>query len=147
MADSSRDPRCKVGVSGWREEAPIVLRCCCCWWLSGRDISSLLLLLLLFPLSSCLLRSLPLLPVIHEECERQGEAHDDECVNKAVIVVIPWIMRCVSAGHGVVVDIVIQPIVIKEAIILNEIIDPLAEGPVFLRFYRTKSVNLIVTYQ
>lgn len=126
MTYPSRSPLREIGVARGREQASIVLRCGCCHpRYCGSGIASLLLLLLLV--------SLALLSVVNKERERQGEAHDDECIHEAVVI-ISRVVRRVSTGHGVVIDVVVQTVVVKVAIILNEIVDPFAQGPVLLCF-------------
>lgn len=140
MTYSSCSPLRKVWIARWWEKTSIILRCCGCrrWWNSSH-----IAFLLLVSLSSCLLRSLPLLPVVNKKCERQREAHNDECVNEAVVVLFSRIVRRVSAWHGVVVNIVVQPIVVEVAIILDEVVDPFTKGPVLLCFYYVGRVSTL----
>lgn len=96
-------------------------------------LSCALLLLLLFPLPPRLLSPLPVLPVVDDERKRHGQRHYDQCVYEPVVLRARIVWR-VASRHGVVVDVVVHDVVVEEALILNEVIDPFAEGPVLAIF-------------
>lgn len=127
MPHSPSCPICEVWIPWRREETPVVLRWCS--WSCCSRVASLLLL----PLAPGLFTPFTLLSVVDKEGKRKRQAHDDDRVYEAVIVSFACIVRCIAAGHGIVVVIIVQPVVVVE-VILDEIVDPLTERPVFLGF-------------
>lgn len=133
----------EIWVSRRREETTIVLG-----WRGRRptktnNASSLLLLLSLSPSLFC---TLSLLSVIDKEGKRQGQSHDDHRVDKAIIILVRAIMRRISTWHSVIIVIIVQSIVVVE-IVLDKVVDPLAERPVLLRFYSNQISQLSARYQ
>lgn len=128
MTHATCNPLVEVRVTHRREEAVVIL-CLASRWNSCYITSLLLLLLSLSPL---LFRSLALLTIVDEEGEGQREPHDDNRVYQPIIV-FSWIVGRVSTRHCVVVDVVVQIVAVVK-VILDKIVDPFAEGPIFLIF-------------
>lgn len=135
MSHPANNPLVEVWITRRREQPTVVLRCG--WWRRPSYVSTLLLLLLLqqLPLPSSLFRPLALLPVVDEESKRESQPHDDHRIYEPVIFPLAWVVRGVAPGQGVVVDVVVpHAVIVVIGVILQEVGDPFAKGPVFLGF-------------
>lgn len=129
VPDAAGDPVVPLRVALLGKHASVLLRgrrrC--------RSRLALLLLLLLTPpglfLSPVLLLSL--LPVVQKENEGQGEEHDDEALGDAVVLDGSALG---AAADGVIEYVLVVRVVVEQLVVLQEVGDPLAEGPVLLGF-------------
>ena len=143
VPNPSNTPLPKIGIPRRRKESSLLLlrrrRLLTppnCTPLSTSWCTSLLLLLLprlLLPPG----RLLALLTVHDQESQRGGQAEDHDALQDAIIEIEP-----VAAGHGVVlVHVVVQVIVVLGVVVLEKVIDPVAERPVLFQRCEILSVS------
>ena len=128
MPNPPSSPLPKIRIPRLRKEPPFLLLGVLFAPNRSRLGDTLLLLLLLPP--SLLLapsrRLLPLLAVQNKKDERGGQRQNHNALQDTVIFKV----RPIAPGHSVIIHAVVE-LVIVLVVVLQEVVDPLAEGPVF----------------